>query len=884
LRCSDEGRVLEVDLGNVPTVRGGGFSEDLGSLTGFENLHLHSTGLSGTFPQSLGNLQELSRMELYDTNLSGTLPSSMGNLHKLVYLMLGGTRISGTLMAVQGMTELREMQLQDAHLSGTLPSFHRCTSLVSLDVTHNSFTGLPEALPPSLSHILLGRNPLQGGTENLRVMLLPVQQLEAFDVSLLNVGLSIGADWTEDWTQVVLPQTECRVGTTEETPPCSFTLRLYDTSDQPAHTSGSLTGLALGYDTGDEGMQKVTMVDNRDGTFTATVNQSWIQRKGDHTFTFFLGDRNVEPQWNAMGDRVDDWSTDAAASLRTVHFEPIRCHPRMRPDPTGAFCLCETDFVLDSGGGSCHRRCGPGTTVTADGEECMCTEHAYNISLVGALLCVASDAEDPTTLLEFQQITEQQHRGEECRRCPAECALCANGVATLREGWRLTGESDEAVLEQIASADAKTLQLAFLCPYGGANCPSIRLDHRGNHTSALFDSVSCGSFHKGVLCAECMEGYSRKGSSDNRCITCSASDVAGMSAATFRVVLGVILFIIVGAAWSVRVHLHRLQASVAANARIMLGAGQVISLLPAVLDLVYPVHVQSGVKFVSVLVIDVSSMISFDCHGIAWNSKWLVIVLLLPTLSAIFVLLLWARSRWCSDSGGGVWQRDHHNVMARNEAFARLALLAMVLYPQLSANILGMLNCRQLGPQLSVLEADYAVHCNGNEQYDLYYAGAVVMLFVWVIGVPLGILAWLVHQYRESHALWIAADTVAAQRSAAENGDLQEELGSMKLSEVKRKAKEMGITDDELDDADDTGDTQSAVIGMMVSRVSRSSLGGGIDITDGAMDAMDNPLVLGRGNSASALTESLSSYHYSRVRQSFGFLMDGKSKPVCPAV
>ena len=237
-------------------------------------------------------------------------------------------------------------------------------------------------------------------------MLLPVQQLEAFDVSLLNVGLSIGADWTEDWTQVVLPQTECRVGTTEETPPCSFTLRLYDTSDQPAHTSGSLTGLALGYDTGDEGMQKVTMVDNRDGTFTATVNQSWIQRKGDHTFTFFLGDRNVEPQWNEMGDRVDDWSTDAAASLRTVHFEPIRCHPRMRPDPTGAFCLCETDFVLDSGGGSCRRRCGPGTTVTADGEDCMCSEHPYNMSLVGALLCVSSNAEDTTPLLEFQQITE----------------------------------------------------------------------------------------------------------------------------------------------------------------------------------------------------------------------------------------------------------------------------------------------------------------------------------------------------------------------------------------------------------------------------------------------------------------------------------------------
>ncbi len=873
LRCSAEGRVLEVDLGNVRSVRGGGFGEELGELTGFENLHLHSTGLSGTLPQSLGNLQQLSRMELYETKISGTLPSGMGNLQKLVYVMLGSTRISGTLMDVGGMTRLRELQLQDLHLSGTLPSFYGCTSLVSLDVTHNSLTGLPQALPPSLSHILLGRNPLQGGTEDLRVMLSPVEHLEAFDVSLLNLDLSIGNDWRHDWTEVVLPQTQCRVGTREETSPCSFTLRLYDTSRQPAHTSGSLSDVALGYDTGN-GIQKVAMVNNRDGTFTGTVNQSWIQHEGDHTFMFFLGDQTVEPQWNAMGDRVEDWSTENGASLRTVYFEPRRCPVRMQPDPTGAYCLCEPDFTLDVTGNSCHRRCGVGTTVTPDGEDCMCTAHSYNISLTGALLCVASDEEDPTTLSEFQQIKRQQQNGEECRRCPAECAICANGVATLLDGWRLTGESDEAILAQIAGANATTLQLAFLCPYGGANCPSLRLDHRLNHTST---DVSCATNHKGILCAECKEGYSRKGSSDNRCITCDASEVAGMSVVAFRIILVVLLLMLGAAAWTVRVHLERLQARIAANTRILVGAGQVISLLPAVLDLVYPVHVQSGVKVVSVLVINVNSMISFDCHGIPWNTKWLVIVFALPLLAVFLVTVHWARIRYCTDSARNTWQSDTHKVDARNEAYAGLAMMAMLLYPQLSTNILGMLNCRQLGPHLSVLESAYGVHCNENEQYQWYRAGAAVMLIVWVLGVPLVVLAWLVHQYRESQALWAAADTVSAQRSAAGNGQLQEEMEKMKVSELKRKAKEMGVTEQELEIADDEYDTKAAVIELTVARVSRTTVGGGIDnIHSLTVDTMDNPLVLGRGNSTSAITESLSAYHYSRVRKSFGFLMDGE--------
>ena len=61
-----------------------------------------------------------------------------------------------------------------------------------LDATNNSLTGLPASLPPSLTHVYLGRNPLRGEAANLSAALRGVARLAAFDVSLLNVGLSLG--------------------------------------------------------------------------------------------------------------------------------------------------------------------------------------------------------------------------------------------------------------------------------------------------------------------------------------------------------------------------------------------------------------------------------------------------------------------------------------------------------------------------------------------------------------------------------------------------------------------------------------------------------------------------------------------------------------------
>ena len=184
-----------------------------------------------------------------------------------------------------------------------------------------------------------------------------VARLAALDVSLLNVGLSLGT--SSDWTRVS-PPTGCRVG--PSAPPCTFTLRLYDSTDthQPARVGGLVHGLELGNAAGYGG--RVPMVDNRDGSFSGTVNQSWVSRRGPHTFTVWLGGRDISAglRYDAAGNQQA--GADKVA-LRTVNFVPIDCAAHMHPDSAGATCLCDTNFTLEAGGQSCHRQCPGGTKV-----------------------------------------------------------------------------------------------------------------------------------------------------------------------------------------------------------------------------------------------------------------------------------------------------------------------------------------------------------------------------------------------------------------------------------------------------------------------------------------------------------------------------------------
>ena len=115
----------------------------------------------------------------------------------------------------------------------------------------------------------------------------------------------------------VTPPSDCAVGSE-----CSFQLQLYDADDQPARMGSLVAHLALGlncscdvgeckYGVGGHSLvpaeadtvstceRATNMVDNRDGTFTATVPAGWVRAKGSQSFRFFRGEAEFRPRTGA---------------------------------------------------------------------------------------------------------------------------------------------------------------------------------------------------------------------------------------------------------------------------------------------------------------------------------------------------------------------------------------------------------------------------------------------------------------------------------------------------------------------------------------------------------------------------------------------------------
>ena len=143
------------------------------------------------------------------------------------------------------------------------------------------------------------------------------------------------------------------------------------------------------------------------------------------------------------------------------------------------------------------------------------------------LICIASSSsEPPKQLPEFTAAQSLMQKGgsAECLVCPPECADCEDGVATLHKAWRLNTPTDQLLKTALRGAAGGLPLVAFRCPYGGNDCPPIPLGP-GSATgpsAGRNSSVQCLTNHTGTLCAECQDGFSRKGASDNRCNVCTA--------------------------------------------------------------------------------------------------------------------------------------------------------------------------------------------------------------------------------------------------------------------------------------------------------------------------------------------------------------------------
>ena len=254
------------------------------------------TGLSGTIPESLGSLAVLSALSLYFTRLSGTMPPG---------LCAATIDVHGCALARNGSAGLAA-----------------CTKLTALDLSNNSLTSLPGSLPPGLSHLYLGSNPLRTTTAELSAATGRLPRLAALDVAFLGLGVDLRA------TRVTAP-TGCRLG--RAPPACVFELQLVDEQRQPVKVGGLKPGLALG-PRGQPGGPRRAMTDMGDGRYTVAVDASWApNRTADSLLvSFFDGDAEFSPWHDGGGAYVSDRS-----QLHTVRYGPAECSAaaHTRPDP-----------------------------------------------------------------------------------------------------------------------------------------------------------------------------------------------------------------------------------------------------------------------------------------------------------------------------------------------------------------------------------------------------------------------------------------------------------------------------------------------------------------------------------------------------------------------
>ena len=273
--------------------------------------------------------------------------------------------------------------------------------------------------------------------------------------------------------------------------------------------------------------------------------------------------------------------------------------------------------------------------------------------------------------------------------------------------------------------------------------------------TVIMDGLECLGNHTGRLCAPCRSGFFLK-ASDDTCISCARP---GSTASTVVTVLlyGTVLTAGAFTLWRHRKRIRRVKAEFSTNLKILLGLMQILVLLKDTLNLVFPPQPQKLLSVFSIFTADVQGLFKLECSSWAWESRWALSVFGLPLAGALAVL------------GQSVWNRRRYDaVRATQTAVDSGFLCVMVLYPRVSTTVLSALRCRTLGPDLSVLDVDYTVTCAHSLQ-----GVAWLMVLVWPVGIPLGLLWLLWRQWRISREQWVAADlelTTAGDQPDDSNG------------------------------------------------------------------------------------------------------------------
>ncbi|KAF7803809.1 receptor-like protein kinase 7 [Senna tora] len=138
----------------------------IGNLTLLEELEISDNYLVGEIPAEITKLQKLWQLEIYDNFLTGRIPFGFGNLTSLVYFDVSNNQLEGDLSEVRFLTSLVSLQLFQNKFSGGIPQeLADLKNLTDISLYDNKLTGfLPQKLGSwgGLAFIDVSDNSLSG--------------------------------------------------------------------------------------------------------------------------------------------------------------------------------------------------------------------------------------------------------------------------------------------------------------------------------------------------------------------------------------------------------------------------------------------------------------------------------------------------------------------------------------------------------------------------------------------------------------------------------------------------------------------------------------------------------------------------------------------------
>ncbi|PHU16796.1 hypothetical protein BC332_12491 [Capsicum chinense] len=146
-------------------------------------LDASSNNFSGEIPQGIGDNTKLLQLDLSKNHLEGSIPVEICNLKLIQVLALTVNKLSGPVPSCVSGLPLEHIHLDKNQLVGELDALLNISSLKTLDLGYNSFTGnIPRTIGSlsNLNFLLLNNNQLQG---EIPTQICLLNKLSIMDVS-----------------------------------------------------------------------------------------------------------------------------------------------------------------------------------------------------------------------------------------------------------------------------------------------------------------------------------------------------------------------------------------------------------------------------------------------------------------------------------------------------------------------------------------------------------------------------------------------------------------------------------------------------------------------------------------------------------------------------